>query len=106
MNEGEKKVVNKMIRIYCKSRHKTNIGLCSHCLELSNYAMHRLENCPFGEQKSTCELCHIHCYKDDMRQEIREVMRFAGPRMIFIHPIDAIRHIIKKIKRNRPTPKM
>lgn len=99
MNEDEKKVVNKMIRIYCKLRHKTSSGLCNQCLELRNYAMLRLEKCPFGEKKPTCESCSIHCYKDNMRQEIREVMRFAGPRMIFVHPKDAIRHLFQKTKR-------
>jgi hypothetical protein len=37
-----------------------------------------------------------------MREKIREVMRFSGPRMIFHHPITAVRHVIesKKEKRN------
>jgi hypothetical protein len=30
-----------------------------------------------------------------MREKIREVMRFSGPRMIFHHPIMAIRHLIE-----------
>ncbi len=101
MNESEKKVVTKMILIYCKSQHNTSSGLCSQCLKLRNYAMLRLEKCPFGEQKPTCESCAIHCYGDNMRQEIRNVMRFAGLRMIFIHPIDAIHHIIRKIERDK-----
>ena len=28
-----------------------------------------------------------------MRQKIRAVMRFSGPRMIFYHPVMAIRHL-------------
>ncbi len=43
-----------------------------------------------------------------MRQQIREVMRFAGPRMIFVHPVDALHHLIKKSKRGKrykATPK-
>ncbi len=101
MNEGEKKVVNKMIAIYCRSKHKPVSGLCEECAQLSDYALKRLENCPFGEQKPTCESCPVHCYKSDMRQGIREVMRFAGPRMIFIHPIDTVRHFYHENKRNR-----
>lgn len=101
MNEGEKKVVRKMIVIYCEANHKPVSGLCEECSALENYAMKRLENCPFGENKPTCESCAIHCYKNDMRQKIKEVMRFAGPRMLFRHPVDAIRHLIKEYRRNR-----
>lgn len=32
-----------------------------------------------------------------MKQRIREVMKYAGPRMILHYPIDAIRYLIKKI---------
>ena len=54
MNEGEKKVVNKMMAIYCRANHKHVTGLCEECTVLKNYAMKRLENCPFGEKKPTC----------------------------------------------------
>lgn len=101
MNEGEKKVVHKMIAIYCRAHHNTHSGLCDECSALNDYAMKRLENCPFGDNKPTCETCTIHCYKNDKRQEIKKVMRFAGPRMLFRHPIDAIRHIYKEYRRGR-----
>lgn len=32
------------------------------------------------------------------KKRIREVMRYVGPRMIFIHPIAAIRHLISELK--------
>ncbi len=101
MNEGEKRVVQKMIAIYCRENHKPASGLCEECSALNNYAMKRLENCPFGENKPTCGSCHIHCYKSDMRLKVREVMRFAGPRMMFRHPIDTIRHFYKENRRDR-----
>lgn len=101
MNEGEKKVVNKMIVIYCKAHHNPQSGICEECSVLKNYAMKRLENCPFGENKPTCGSCTIHCYKNDMRQKIKEVMRFAGPRMLFRHPVNAIQHFYKEYRRNR-----
>lgn len=101
MNDGEKKVVNTMIQIYCKAHHSTPCGLCTDCVALSEYAMKRLENCPYGEQKPTCESCTIHCYKSDMRQKIRIVMRYAGPRMLFLHPMDTFRHFFQEYKRNK-----
>lgn len=33
-----------------------------------------------------------------MREKIREVMRFSGPRMIFYHLVMAIRHVIESKK--------
>ena len=101
MNEKEKEVVSKMITIYCRSKHKSGKGLCEECEILKTYAMQRLDRCPFGEGKPTCGSCTIHCYKKDMRERIKLVMRFAGPRMIFIHPVATVRHMIRERKLNR-----
>ena len=35
-----------------------------------------------------------HCYKPEMRERIRQVMRYSGPRMITKHPVAAIRHLL------------
>lgn len=90
----ERKTVGAMIDIFCRDRHKTRRGLCPDCSELHQYAMGRLDRCPFGEQKPTCANCTIHCYKPEMRQRIREVMRYAGPRMLLRHPILAVFHML------------
>ena len=47
----EKKIVELMIRLYCKSKegHKE---LCPECQALLEYAHTRLDRCPFGEKKS------------------------------------------------------
>lgn len=87
-----------MIRIYC--RHKEgNRELCPDCRSLLEYAHIRLTKCPFGEIKSSCRKCTVHCYRPDMKERIRTVMRYAGPRMIFYHPVAAIRHMIVEIRR-------
>lgn len=83
-----------MIRIACKAWHGTEEGLCPECEELRLFADARLERCPFGEQKPTCANCLVHCYKPAMRERIREVMRFAGPRMLRRHPILAMWHVL------------
>ena len=37
-----------------------------------------------------------------MREKIRTVMRYSGPRMITVHPVLAIRHLIEsKAERRR-----
>lgn len=101
MNDDEKRVVNKMIALYCNSNHKTTHELCESCNELYKYAFTRLERCPFGENKPTCSSCSIHCYKSDMKAQIKKVMKFAGPRMLFVSPIITIRHFYKEHKRKK-----
>lgn len=101
MNDDEKAIVNKMIRLYCKSKHKTKEGLCQDCNQLNEYAFARLERCPFGEKKPTCGSCSIHCYKPEMKLRIKEVMRFAGPRMLLVNPIYTLQHFYKEYKRKR-----
>ena len=99
--EREKRTVSLMIRIYCKKKHGTRKGLCPECEALDAYARMRSDKCPFMETKTFCSNCKVHCYKADMREKIRAVMRFSGPRMIFSHPIMAIRHVIESTKEKR-----
>lgn len=97
--ENEKKVVSEMINLYCRKKHKSKKGeFCPECLELKNYAFSRIDHCPFMETKTFCSNCKVHCYKKDMREKIKEVMRFSGPRMIFYHPVLAILHLYLMIK--------
>lgn len=93
--ESEKKTVGMMIRLYCR-RNEGNKELCQECLELLAYAEARLDRCKYGNEKPTCKKCPIHCYKPDMRQKMRAVMRWAGPRMMLYHPIEAIKHLIRE----------
>ena len=95
--ENEKRILKLMITIFCKKLHK-NSQLCDNCTQLLQYANERVEKCPFKESKSFCSNCKVHCYNSDMREKIREVMRFSGPIMIFYHPIIAVKHIISTIK--------
>ena len=93
--EREKQSVSEMIRLYCRKRHGTRTGLCPECAELDAYARTRSDRCPFMETKTFCSNCKVHCYKPEMREKIREVMRFSGPRMLFHHPVMAVRHVIE-----------
>ncbi|MNI12241.1 hypothetical protein D3C73_654110 [compost metagenome] len=111
----EKETVLHMISIFCKSKHKNadketlrvelsnnskssthdiEVELCHDCLELQQYASKRLSLCRFGEKKSTCANCPVHCYALTQRENIKEVMRYAGPRMLWNHPVLTIRHML------------
>lgn len=89
----EFKTVRYMVEIYCKAHHGQIEGLCQQCHDLLEYAEVRLDRCPYGQDKPTCNKCPIHCYKPDPKEQMRLVMRYAGPRMLLPHPILAIRHL-------------
>ncbi|MDD4239334.1 MAG: nitrous oxide-stimulated promoter family protein [Desulfotomaculaceae bacterium] len=92
--EWEKDILEKMVRLYCKAKHQKKTP-CHDCLEMIAYAKNRLNSCKYGKVKPTCGNCPIHCYKPIMRDRIKEVMRYAGPRMMIVHPLDAVWHLIK-----------
>ena len=92
---SEKRVVSQMIRLYCKHKLKLD-EIPSEYLELETYAHKRLDGCKFGDNKPACKRCTIHCYRPDMREKIRAVMRWAGPRMMIYDPIAAIKHLLNK----------
>ncbi|MCX7736822.1 MAG: nitrous oxide-stimulated promoter family protein [Candidatus Kapabacteria bacterium] len=97
--ERERLTVKKMIELYCKLNHTHNGSLCSDCQSLSDYAMKRLDNCPYDDNdKPTCKNCTIHCYRKYEKEKIREIMRFSGPKMLLHHPYLAIMHLIDNKK--------
>ena len=96
--EREKRTIRAMVKIYCRSQHATRKGLCEQCQELYTYAVCRLDRCPFGRDKTTCERCPVHCYMPAMRAKIREAMHFAGPRMLFRHPVLAVLHKLDSLR--------
>ncbi|HEY5507858.1 MAG TPA: nitrous oxide-stimulated promoter family protein [Paludibacter sp.] len=91
----DKIIVGHMIDLYCRKKHKGE-GLCAGCEQLKQYALERLTKCPLGADKTACTDCKVHCYKNDMRGKIRQVMRFSGPRIFFYYPKDAFLHFNKK----------
>ncbi len=97
----ERRTVSLMIAMYCRAHHAPAerlcagcAGLCAECAELEAYALARIEKCPFGADKPTCANCPVHCYNPDMRERVRVVMRYAGPRMLLRHPVLALLHLL------------
>ncbi len=103
----ERKTLKAMAYLFCSRRHGGGQGLCTACKELLAYASRRLDKCPYGKDKPACSNCPIHCYKPDMRERIRDIMRFAGPRMVWRHPVLAVCHLIDARRKASlvPTPK-
>ncbi|MFN7887162.1 MAG: nitrous oxide-stimulated promoter family protein, partial [Betaproteobacteria bacterium] len=97
----ELRTIEAMLRIGCRDRHGGGAPLCAECAALAEYTARRLAACPFGETKPTCSNCQIHCYGPREREAVREVMRYAGPRMLLRHPVLALRHVADG---KRPAP--
>jgi hypothetical protein len=101
----EKKTIKAMAQIYCKNHHGSKNGeLCIDCAEFFEYAKMRLDKCPFGEKKSTCGKCLIHCYRPDMKVKVKEIMRYSGPRMLLYHPVLALHHAVDGFKKPKKKP--
>jgi hypothetical protein len=80
-------------------------AVCSECAELLRYAEVRRAYCP-KDPKPFCSHCDTHCYSAEMRESMREVMRYSGPRSVTRgHAIDSVRHLIagRRAKRERDT---
>ena len=91
----EKETVSKMIALYCRKKHASAPSqLCRDCHALEITAHQRIERCPYGAAKPTCARCPIHCYRPGQRDAIRQVMRYAGPRMLIYHPRLAVLHML------------
>lgn len=104
-------------RIYCEGKHADRekrplesagadlgvygkpVVVCDECAELLAYAEKRRALCPQdkpGAPKPFCSHCETHCYKPEMRELMRDVMRYAGPRsMLHGHAVDGVRHMIE-----------
>lgn len=105
MDQSEKKrraeqnLVEEMIRLYCRKKHRSGKTICEDCQNLIQYARERVNRCPFMESKSFCSNCEVHCYNASMREKIRQVMRYCGPRLIFYHPRVAVEHIFSTLRK-------
>lgn len=97
----ELKTIAAMARLYCHGHGHGGNPLCAECDALMQYATRRLERCVFGDAKPTCANCAVHCYSADMRERVRVMMRWAGPRMLLRHPVLAIAHLLDG---RRPVP--
>jgi len=97
----EKRTIQAMVRIYCRGHGHFGRSPCAECREVMNYALCRLDRCPFGEDKTTCARCPIHCYKPAMRARVQQIMRYAGPRMLLHQPILALLHQLDALRSRR-----
>ncbi|MEN0615573.1 nitrous oxide-stimulated promoter family protein [Klebsiella indica] len=96
----EKKTISSMISLYRRLCQDASDD-AEHYRALNAYADKRLDKCVFGEEKPACRQCPVHCYQPARREEMKQIMRWAGPRMLWRHPILTFRHLIDD---KRPVP--
>jgi len=73
----ELRTLETMIGMYCRHHHG-GAALCAACADLAEYARRRLER-------------------------VREVMRWAGPRVLLRHPVLGVLHLLDG---RRPAPRL
>jgi len=96
--EQDEKTLVAMARIYCYGHHhisRQSKALCLECSSALAYSLERTRKCP-QKHRGTCDTCQIQCYKPAMREKIRTIMAYSGPRMIAHHPVMALRHLYRK----------
>ncbi|MGO8837717.1 MAG: nitrous oxide-stimulated promoter family protein [Limisphaerales bacterium] len=101
----EWKTMAAMVRCYCHDHHDTTAVLCLECQGLLDYATLRLDCCRFGAEKPTCVNCPVHCYKRHRREQMKAVMRHAGPRMLWQHPVLSLQHWLDGFRKVLPLNK-
>ena len=103
--EREKRTISNMVAIYCAGNHDASARtetsfagepLCPACKAIDDYCVLRTERCRPMAPPPRREESGNHCYAPAQREQIRAIMRYAGPRMILYHPVAAIRHLLKK----------
>jgi hypothetical protein len=103
----EQRTVEVMVRMYCRDHHGEQADgtvtsappegeLCPDCASLVEYSHSRVATCRFGPDKPTCVKCTTHCFRRREREQIRTIMRYAGPRMTLRHPYLAVLHLLDR----------
>jgi hypothetical protein len=97
----ELKTITIMVTLYCRAHHAK--ALCNDCQALIDHAQQKLDRCVFGQQKPACKKCTVHCYKPNFKQQAKVVMKETGMKMLYLHPVLALKHLLKGLKKF-PTP--
>ncbi len=101
--ERKHEIAEKMIITYCKGNHdgQAETGLCAQCKDLCEYSKFRTSKCPHIEKTLFCVNCPTPCYKPDMKEAMRVMMKYSGPRFFLRHPIIVLDHVFYDFKTRR-----
>lgn len=96
--DKDRRTLEAMGRIFCSAHHdctKDAAGLCPECRATVDATLERAAACPFGHE-GNCQDCAVRCQRGEARDRIREIMRYAAPRMTLRHPFMTLDYLRKK----------
>jgi hypothetical protein len=68
------------------------VELCRECRKLLQHALIKRSHCPMSP-KPMCKHCPKHCYAPHYRDQIRDVMKYAGPKLVMRGRLDYLIHL-------------
>ncbi|MHB8056469.1 MAG: nitrous oxide-stimulated promoter family protein [Desulfuromonadaceae bacterium] len=108
MNREQKKdirLIGKFVEVYCSGKHHAaarvsitlpaDLGarsLCQECGSFLEYAVAKRLKCPLEAEKPTCKHCCIHCYDQLHREKVRQIMSYAGRKLLMRGRLDYLWH--------------
>lgn len=101
------RLLGKFVEVYCSGKHPgdekgamilpEDLGerqLCAECSAFLEYAIAKRLKCPLEDEKPSCKKCRIHCYDKVRREKVREIMAYAGRRLIVGGRLDYLWHYL------------
>lgn len=98
-------LIGTFVEIYCTGKHgdtarklftlPDGVGersFCHECSGFMEYAIARRMKCPLEAEKPSCKHCRIHCYAPEPRKKVREIMGYAGRKLLLRGRLDYIWH--------------
>ena len=97
--ERDRRTLAAIGSIYCKGNHpsaqRDETGMCPECRAVIEATAQRAEACPFGHE-GNCQDCSVRCQRGEAQVRIKQIMRYAAPRMAFRHPLMTLEYLRKK----------
>jgi predicted amidophosphoribosyltransferase len=106
------RILARMICVYCRDHHASaektqayckghdferitgsGVEVCPDCAKLLTHALVKRSTCPLVP-KPACKHCPQHCYHPTYRQQIREVMKYSGRKLVLAGRIDFLFHLL------------
>jgi hypothetical protein len=101
------RLIGKFVAVYCTGKHcaagRAAVALpfgleerflCQDCAAFLEYAIAKRLKCPLEAEKPTCKRCRIHCYDPPRRAKVREIMAYAGRKLLLRGRLDYLWHYL------------
>ncbi len=106
------RVLARFVEVFCNDQHNRDVRrpivtkvcdlaqiaghspcLCPNCTRLLNHACVKRIHCPM-QPKPACKDCPAHCYHPTYREQMREVMRYSGRKLVLSGRLDYLLHLL------------